>query len=207
MSTLRFLFDFGSPNAFLAYKVLPEILKRTGCEMEMVPCLLGGIFKATQNSSPVDRFADVPARRAYDMLEIQRFVLRHGVPFLFNPFFPVNTLTLMRGAIVAMDGQFADCYMEVIMNAMWVEGLNLGDREILEQRLRKSGLDGKAILLGTERQDVKDRLIENTQLAVEKGVFGLPTFFVGDEMYFGKDRLHMVEELLSSSVDESRSRA
>jgi 2-hydroxychromene-2-carboxylate isomerase len=207
MSTLRFLFDFGSPNVYLAYKVLPEILKRTGCEVELVPCLLGGIFKATQNSSPIDRYADVPARRAYDMLEMERFVMRNQTPFLFNPFFPINTLILMRGAVVAMDGQFADRYMEVIMDAMWVEGLNLGDHEILEQRLRTGGLDGKAVLLDTGRQDVKDRLIENTERAVEKGVFGLPTFFIGDDMYFGKDRLHMVEEALASSVDENGPRA
>ena len=197
--TLEFIFDFGSPNAYLAMKALPDLLDRTGAELVITPCLLGGIFKATGNKAPMIQYADAPAKLAYEQLEMRRFIERHGLTrFRLNPHFPVNTLTIMRGAIVAEDEGHLDEYVEAVNRAMWEEGLKMDDAAVAAAFLSESGFDGPALIARTQEEAIKARLAANTESAVARGVFGIPTFFVGDEMFFGKDRLAQVQEALGS---------
>jgi len=193
--TLEFIFDVASPNAYLAYEVLPDILERTGAALTLTPCLLGGIFKATGNQAPMIAFAGVKGKMAYEMLETRRFVETHGlVRFRMNPHFPVNTLTIMRGAVAAeLEGRLTP-YVEAVLPAMWEDGLKLDDPAVFQSVLERAGLGD----LAPRSQDeaVKAKLVANTQAAVERGVFGIPTFFVGEEMFFGKERLGQVEEAL-----------
>ncbi len=195
--TVDFIFDFGSPNAYLAFKVLPAILERTGAKMKIIPSLLGGIFKATNNQSPMMAFGGVKGKLEYENLETRRFIKKHGLTaFKMNPHFPVNTLILMRGAIYAEREGFLDAYVEAGLKAMWEDGQKMDDPEVFVSVMNDAGLDGAAILAGTQAPDVKAGLIANTEAAVGRGVFGIPTFFVGDEMYFGKNTLGEVEEVL-----------
>ena len=195
--TVDFIFDFGSPNAYLAFKVLPAILERTGAKMKIIPSLLGGIFKATNNQSPMMAFGAVKGKIEYENLETRRFIKKHGLTaFKMNPHFPVNTLILMRGAIYAEREGFLDAYAEAGLKAMWEDGQKMDDPEVFVSVMNDAGLDGAAILAGTQEPDVKAGLIANTEAAVGRGVFGIPTFFVGDEMYFGKNTLSDVEEVL-----------
>lgn len=193
--TPEFLFDFGSPNAYLAHRLLPAIEARTGVRFTYVPVLLGGVFKATGNRSPVEAYATIPSKLAYEQLEMRRFIARHELSeFQFNPHFPVNTLLVMRGAVATLiDGGLA-AYVDAVMRAMWVEGKAMADPEVVRGALDAAGLDGARILARTQDADVKQRLIADTERAVARGVFGLPAFFVGDELWFGKDRLRDVEE-------------
>ena len=195
--TVDFIFDFGSPNAYLAHRILPGIVQRTGATFRYVPCLLGGIFKATGNQPPMVAFGAVKGKLDYEMLENRRFIAKHGLSrFHFNPHFPVNTLMLMRGAIAAeMDDRLAD-YVEAGLTSMWEQGLKMDDPEIYVEAMTKAGLDGAALLEQTQNPTVKAKLVENTTAAVERGAFGIPTFYVGDEMFFGKDRLGQVEEAI-----------
>lgn len=198
--TLDFIFDFGSPNAYLVYKVLPGILARTGAELKLMPSLLGGIFKATNNQSPMMAFGGVKGKLAYENLETRRFIKKHGLTrFQMNPHFPVNTLTLMRGAIYAEREGFLDAYTEAGLKAMWEDGEKMDDPEVFVSVLTKAGLNGAAILAATQDPDVKAGLIANTEAAVGRGVFGIPTFFIGEEMYFGKNTLPEIEEILAAS--------
>ncbi|WP_443028993.1 2-hydroxychromene-2-carboxylate isomerase [Sphingopyxis sp. HXXIV] len=195
--TLELIFDFGSPNAYLTLKVLPELLDRTGADLVITPCLLGGIFKATGNKAPMVQYAEAPAKLAYEHLEMQRFIARHGLTkFRLNPYFPINTLLIMRGAIVAADEGVLDDYVDAVNRAMWEDGVKMDDPEVAANFLTANGFDGPALLARTQEPDVKARLVANTEAAVARGVFGIPTFFVGDEMFFGKDRLGQVEEAL-----------
>ena len=193
-TSIEFLFDFGSPNAYLCHKVLPAIEARTRATVEYVPILLGGLFKLANNRSPVEVYADVPNRRAYDMLEIKRFVRKHGITqFRMNPFFPVNTLHMMRGAVAAQSlGCFAR-YVEVMFAAMWEEARNLNELGEVLAALNGAGLDGQALIEASQLPEVKAKLLANTQSAFERGAFGSPTFFIGGEMFFGKDRLQEME--------------
>ncbi len=192
---IAFLFDFASPNAYLAYRALPPILERTGAELEIVPCLLGGIFKATGNRAPFVAFADVKGKLDYERLEIRRFVARHGLQkFRLNPHFPVNSLMLMRGFVAARALGEGPAYLEMGLRGMWEEGLKLDDAEILARRVEAAGLDAPALLERAQRPETKQRLADDTEAAVRRGAFGIPTFFVGGEMFFGKDRLAEVEE-------------
>jgi 2-hydroxychromene-2-carboxylate isomerase len=193
--SIDFIFDFGSPNAYLAHKALPGLVARTGASVNYIPCLLGGIFKATGNQSPVMAFGNVKGKLAYDNLEMMRFVRRHGLTkFKMNPHFPVNTLVLMRGAVAAeMRGELAP-YIEAGLKAMWEDGLKMDDPAVYAEAMNAAGLDGAALLEATQDPDVKAKLVANTEAAVARGTFGIPTFFVGDEMFFGKDRLGQVEE-------------
>lgn len=195
--TLEFIVDFASPNAYLANQVLPDILARTGATLSYTPCLLGGIFKGTGNRAPMVQYADIPAKLAYEHLEMRRFIAAHGlVRFAMNPHFPVNTLTLMRAAVAAqMDGML-DRFVDIGLRAMWEDGENMGDADVIARVLTQGGLDGAALVARTQDQAVKDRLAAQTQDAVARGVFGIPTFFVGTEMFFGKDRLAQVEAAL-----------
>ncbi len=187
---VQFLFDIGSPNAYLCHKVLPALAQRTGVTVQYVPILLGGLFKLSNNRSPAETTATIPNKRAYDLLEMKRFIVKHGITaFKFNPFFPVNTLAIMRGAVAAEAlGCFAP-YVNAMFAAMWEQGRNLNEASEILAVLDNAGLDPKSLLEGSLNQDVKAKLMANTQNAFERGAFGAPTFFVGKEMYFGKDRL------------------
>ena len=196
--SLELIFDFGSPNAYLTLKVLPELLERAGAELVITPCLLGGIFKATGNKAPMVQYAEAPAKLAYENLEMRRFIAKHGLArFRINPHFPVNTLAIMRGAIVAEDEGNLDDYVDAVNRAMWEDGLKMDDPEVVAAFLSANGFDGPALLARTQEPEIKAKLVANTEAAVARGVFGIPTFFVGDEMYFGKDRLGQVEEALA----------
>lgn len=196
--TVELIFDFGSPNAYLTLGVLPALLEKTGAKLVITPCLLGGIFKATGNKAPMLQFADIPAKLAYEGLEMQRFIRKHGLTkFRMNPHFPVNTLAIMRGAIVAEDEGHLDAYVRAVNSAMWEQGLKMDDPEIIATFLSANGFDGSTILARTQEDAIKARLVANTEAAVARGVFGIPTFFVGSEMFFGKDRLDQVLEAVS----------
>lgn len=199
MSQLEFLFDFASPNAYYVYKVLPKILERTGASLNINPVLLGGLFKLTNNQAPFVAFGDVKGKMDYEMLESRRFMDKHGLTaFRFNPNFPMNTVLLMRGLLAARELDVENQYLEVVLTAMWEQEKKMDDPEVVGSVLTAAGLDAGAILAMTQTDDIKNRLKDNTQTAVERGVFGIPTFFVGDEMFFGKERLGQVEELLAS---------
>jgi 2-hydroxychromene-2-carboxylate isomerase len=192
------MFDFGSPNAFLSHEAIPAIEKRTGVKFEYVPILLGGIFKATNNKSPAETLAGVKNKREFHAIETERFVKRFGVkPYTMNPFFPVNTLNLMRAAVAAQFEDVFEKYVDAAFHHMWVEPKKMDDPEVATKALAASGLDAARLLARSQDADVKAKLIENTQSAVERGAFGSPTFFVGNEMFFGKEQLREVEELVS----------
>ena len=192
------MFDFGSPNAFLSHEAIPAIEQRTGVKFEYVPILLGGIFKATNNKSPAETLAGVKNKREFHALETERFVKRFAVrPYTWNPFFPVNTLNLMRAAIAAQFEGVFDRYVDAAFHHMWVEPKKMDDPEVAVTALAAAGLDAKKLLARSQDADVKAKLIENTQSAVERGAFGSPTFFVGKEMFFGKEQLREVEELVA----------
>jgi 2-hydroxychromene-2-carboxylate isomerase len=191
------MFDFGSPNAFLSHEAIPAIEQRTGVKFEYVPILLGGIFKATNNKSPAETLAGVKNKPEFNALETERFVKRFKVePYVWNPFFPVNTLNLMRAAIAAQFEGVFEKYVEAAFHHLWREPKKMDDLEVAAKALSASGLDGAKLLTRAQDADVKARLIENTQSAVERGAFGSPTFFVGNEMFFGKEQLREVEELV-----------
>ncbi len=195
MAKVEFHFDFGSPNAYLAHLVVPEIERRTGVKFEYVPVLLGGVFKMTNNRSPAESMAGIKNRLEYEQLERQRFIRRHGITqFAWNPFFPVNTLLIMRGAVAAQfAGAFA-CYVSEAFKGVWAEQKKMDDPEVVRDVLQQSGFDANSLLARTQEPEVKDRLLKNTQESVARGTFGSPTFFVGNEIFFGKDRLRDVEE-------------
>src|SRR3954464_1436501 len=194
----QFLFDFGSPNAYLSHLAIPAIEQRIGVKFEYVPILLGGIFKSTNNKSPAETLAGVKNKREFHAVETERFVKRFGVkPYTMNPFFPVNTLNLMRAAVAAqLEGVF-EKYVEAAFHHMWVEPKKMDDPEIAAKALASSGIDAAKLFARAQDPDVKTKLIENTQSAVERGAFGSPTFFVGKEMFFGKEQLREVEEMVS----------
>lgn len=196
--TIDYIFDFGSPNAYLSYRVLPGVLERSGATLNLIPCLLGGIFKATGNQSPIEAFASVKGKLEYFRIEIMRFVKKHQLnDFALNPNFPVNTLMMMRGAVAAeIDGRLEE-YVEAGMKQMWEQGLKMDDPEVFAAAMTDAGFDGQDLLERIQEPEIKAKLINNTAAAVDRGVFGVPTFFVGDEMYFGKDRLMEVEEVAS----------
>ncbi|HXQ13189.1 MAG TPA: 2-hydroxychromene-2-carboxylate isomerase [Caulobacteraceae bacterium] len=201
MTDVIFYFDFGSPNAYLAHKVIPEIEQRTGAKFTYVPALLGGIFKATGNQSPAQAFAGIPSKLAYERKETQRFVKRHGVTeFAMNPHFPVNTLQIMRGAVAAQQAGVFEAYVEAVFRAMWVKGLKMDDPAVIKAALDEAGLPTDQLIELTGDPAVKAKLIENTEGAVAQGVFGSPSFLVGDELYFGKDRLRDVEEAIAAGA-------
>ena len=184
--SFEFLFDFGGPNSYLAHKVLPKYCAANDAEAVYVPILLGGLFKATNNQAPLIRYAETPAKRNYEMLEFDRFVKAHAIPFTMNPNFPINSLLLMRGAVAA---QHLGCFMpyvEAIMAAMWEEGANTGDAAVVRDVLDKAGLDGAALLAKAGDPEIKAELVANTEKAAERGAFGVPTFFVGGEMFWGQ---------------------
>jgi len=197
---VEFHFDFGSPNAYFVHKLIPQVEQRTGAKFTYVPILLGGVFKLTNNQPPMVQFKGVKNKQEYQRLEIVRFIKKHGLSqFKMNPHFPVNTVQIVRGAVAAeMDGQFAK-YVDAVFHHMWEEGKKMDDPEVIRAALDSSGLDGARVLARIQDQDVKDKLLKNTEASVARGTFGAPTFFVGDEIFFGKDRLRDVEEEIAAA--------
>jgi 2-hydroxychromene-2-carboxylate isomerase len=205
MDAVQFHFDFGSPNAYLSHKILPGIERRTGVKFDYVPILLGGIFKATNNRSPVEAFAGIKNKYQYEKLEMNRFIEKHGLDhFQMNPFFPVNTLTLMRAAVaMKMDGDFAR-YVDAVFHHMWEEPKKMDDPAVIRAALDESGLNGGKLLERTQDPKVKEGLVRNTEESVARGAFGSPTFFIGDEIFFGKDRLGGVEERIVAKSGKAK---
>jgi len=199
----QFMFDFGSPNAFLSHEAIPAIEQRANVKFEYVPVLLGGIFKATNNKSPAETLAGIKNKREFHALETERFLKRFAVkPYVWNPFFPVNTLMLMRGAVAARFEGVFDPYFRAAYHHMWEEPKKMDDLEVFRSAFISSGIDIEKLIARAQQDDVKKRLIELTTDAVNRGAFGSPTFFVGNEMFFGKDQLRDVEE----SIVEQTSR-
>ena len=195
MVTVEFHFDFGSPNAYLAHLVIPEIERRTGIALDYVPILLGGVFKLTGNRSPAESLAGIKNKPEYERLEMRRFIERHRITrYRPNPFFPVNTLTLMRGANAARRLGVFDRYVDEMFRHMWADPKKMDDPPVLRAGLEESGLPAERLLELVQTREVKDELLASTERSVARGTFGAPTFFVGDEIFFGKDRLRDVEE-------------
>jgi len=194
MAKVEFHFDFGSPNAYLAHKVVPILAGRTKARVTYVPILLGGVFKATNNKSPMEAFGEVKNKLAYERLQMDRFIARHGLTdFAWNPHFPINTLTIMRGVGAARrEGCFGP-YVETMFKAMWEFGENMGNPATIEAVLNSAGLPAERLIALTHDPDVKAELIANTEASVERGTFGAPTFYVDDQIFFGKDSLGDVE--------------
>jgi 2-hydroxychromene-2-carboxylate isomerase len=192
---VEFQFDFGSPNAYLAELVIPSIERRTGVKFEYVPVLLGGIYKATGNMSPADSLRGIKNKPEYQALETQRFLRRHNITkFRQNPFFPVNTLMLMRGGVAAQFEGMFEPYFRAAYHHMWEEPKKMDDLDVFRAAFKSSGIDIDRLIGRAQQDDVKRRLIDLTTDAVNRGAFGSPTFFVGKEMFFGKDQLRDVEE-------------
>ena len=189
----EFLFDFGSPNAYIAHTQIPGIEARTATRVDYVPVLLGGVFKLTGNVSPMEAFKDLPAKLAYFRQDVQAWVEYLGIPYRRNPHFPVNTLAVMRGAAALLDSdRFAD-YVDTVFRAMWVDGRKMDDPAVIGEVLAAAGFDAGALAARTAELEVKRRLIDLTQAAVDRGVFGSPAFFAGDRQFFGKDRMNLFE--------------
>jgi 2-hydroxychromene-2-carboxylate isomerase len=192
---VEFFFDFGSPNAYMCHRVLPKVEARTGAKFTYVPILLGGVFKLTGNQSPATAFANIKNKPEYERLETERFLRKHGLSdFRFNPHFPVNTLQLMRGAVAAEVAGVFETFVNQIYDDMWVRGRKMDDPEVYAASLAEAGLPKDEILRLAQTDPVKSKLLANTQGAVDAGVFGSPSFLVGKELFFGKDRLRDVEE-------------
>jgi 2-hydroxychromene-2-carboxylate isomerase len=198
MTSVEFHFDFGSPNAYLSHLVIPAIEARTGVRFTYVPVLLGGVFKATNNVPPLVANRGIRNKMEYHKLEIQRFIRTHRITaFRMNPHFPVNTLQVMRGAIVAEDEGFLPTYVDAVYRHMWAEPKKMDDPEVITAALCASGFDAVHILARSQEPVIKAKLAANTERSVARGTFGSPTFFVGDDIYFGKDRLRDVEEAIT----------
>jgi 2-hydroxychromene-2-carboxylate isomerase len=198
---VEFHFDFGSPNAYFVHKLIPAIEQRSGATFVYVPVLLGGVFKLTNNQAPMVQFKGIKNKLEYQRLETVRFIGKHGLAqFKMNPHFPVNTVQIMRGAAAAeMDGGLAK-YVDAVFHHMWEDGEKMDDPDVIRTALDRSGLDGARVLARIQDQEVKDRLLKNTEASVARGTFGSPTFFVGEEIFFGKDRLRDVEEEIAAQA-------
>lgn len=202
MPTVEFHFDFGSPNAFLSHLVVAEIEARTGATFEYVPVLLGGVFKATNNVSPGVSLAGIRNKPEYQRIETERFLRAYGVDgYQPNPHFPVNTLQIMRGAIFARSRDYFDRYVDEVYRHMWREAKKMDEADVIRAALTESDLPADEIIEGMNDPAVKAKLIANTEASVARGTFGSPTFFVGEEIFFGKDRLRDVEEEIARQLD------
>ena len=197
MSSYEFHFDFGSPNAYLSHRVIPAIEARTGVKIDYVPVLIGGLFKATNNVSPAVSMNGIKNKPEYAQLETERFLKKHNInDYNFNPHFPVNTLTIMRAAIAAQNEGVFEKYVEVVYHNMWSEPKKMDDPEVILSVLNDNGLDGEGLLAKTQDPEVKAKLMANTESSVNRGNFGSPSFFVDDEMFFGKNTLPDFEEMI-----------
>ena len=193
-----FYFDFASPNAYLSHQVVPGIEERTGAKFNYIPVLLGGIFKATNNKPPMEAFFGILNKNEYQSVEMKRFQERHGIDkFKMNPHFPVMSLQIIRGAVGAQQDGYLDKYIDEVLKHMWEEPKKMDDPEVIKEAFTESGFDADRLMNQMQDPDIKAQLIENTENAVKRGTFGIPTFFVGDDIYFGKDTLWQVEEALA----------
>ncbi|SER92917.1 2-hydroxychromene-2-carboxylate isomerase [Halopseudomonas bauzanensis] len=190
---VEFYFDVGSPASYLAWTQITGLAQRHDAELAYKPMLLGGVFKATGNSSP----ATVPAKGRYTREDFQRYARRYAVPFQQNPFFPINTMQLMRGAAAYLGTDRFVPYVNAVFQAIWVDQQDMGNPEVVAAVLSRHGFDMAELQQKINDPVVKDQLRQITEEAIERGVFGAPTFFAGDEMFFGQDRLEFVEEALS----------
>lgn len=191
----EFHYDFGSPNSYFCHRVIPQIEERTGVRFRYVPILLGGVFKATNNRSPMEQFAEVKNKKEYFARETERFLHEHKLDkYVRNPHFPVNTLHIMRGACYAAGKEFEQKYIEIIYQSMWENGLKMDEPATIKTVLTEHGLPADEIISGSQESSTKQLLMDSTSYSVERGNFGSPTFFVGQEMFFGKDRLEQVEK-------------
>ncbi len=194
MKTFEFWFDFGSSASYLAWTQLSALEAASGASAVLKPMLLGGVFQATGNQSPVN----IPAKGRYLFADFDRFAKRYGVAFTRNPHFPINTLLLMRGAIALQskgDARFK-AYCDAMFKAIWADALNMNDPGTAAQALHKSGFDAQALVAAANEQTTKDALKATTQEAIDRGVFGAPTYFVGEQMFWGQDRMDFVKEAL-----------
>ena len=192
--TIEFIFEFGSPNAYLSYFTVRDVAQRTGATLKITPCLLGGIFKSTNNQPPMMNFAGVAGKNAMFMREMERYCDRHGfTKFTMNPHFPVNTLLLMRACVAYGRDNDVTAYVEAGVKMMWENGLKMDDPEVFVNAFNDAGFDGQGLLEATQDHEVKAALVANTQGAVDRGVFGIPAFFVGEEQFFGKDHIEEME--------------
>ena len=192
---VEFYFDLGSPATYLAYTQLPKICEQTDSQLIYVPILLGGVFKATGNASP----ATIPAKGRYMFIDLDRYAIRYGVPMKINQHFPINTLVLMRavtGVQLRQPERFA-AFIDCLFKALWIDGRNLNDPATVGAVLSENGFDPEEILALSADEEVKNALKETTEKAVQRGVFGAPSMFVGDQLFFGQDRLDFVIEVLS----------
>ena len=205
---VEFQFDFGSPNAYLADYAIPGIEKRTGVKFDYVPVLLGGIYKATNNMSPFDSLKGIKNKPEYNALETERFIRRHNITkFKTNPFFPVNTLMLMRGAVAAKFENVFEPYFRAAYHHMWEEPKKMDDVETFRNAFTASGIDIDKLIARAQQDDVKKKLIEDTTDAVNRGAFGSPTFFVGNEMFFGKDQVRDVEDSIVEQMGSAKAKS
>ena len=196
---IEFHFDFGSPNAYLSHLVIGEIEKRTGEKFQYIPVLIGGVFKATGNASPAVTLAGIRNKGEYQGIETERFLKKHGITcYHRNPFFPVNTLQIMRGAIFAQGQGYFEQYVHEVYRHMWSEPKKMDEMDVIKSALESSGLPADEIIAGTQDPAVKQALIGNTERSVEMGSFGSPTFYVDNEILFGKDKLVDVEEAINT---------
>ena len=194
-----FIYDVATPNGYLAHKVIPEFEDRTHVKFNYIPCLAGGIFKLTNNTPPLIANADVKNKSDYFFIEMNRFIQKHKInQFKNNSYFPQNSLLIQRGAIAAQQLNIFKEYVDCTMSGMWEKDLNIQDKDVLKQALQEDGIDYKAIFNIIETKECKDQLIANTSWAVEKGAFGIPTFFIDDQIFFGKDHMYQLEEYISS---------
>ena len=192
---VEFHYDFGSPNSYLSHRVIPLIEKRTGVKFKYVPILLGGVFKSTNNKSPMEQFAEVKNKKEYFARETERFIeIHHISKYARNSHFPVNTLHIMRGACYAKGKDFEVEYIEAMYQCMWERGLKMDDPSVIDTALKEYALPAAEIITGSQDPEIKKILIDSSSYSVERGNFGSPTFFVGGEMFFGKDRLRDVED-------------
>jgi len=201
----EFLFDFGSPNAYLSHKVLPGMEQRTGVKFEYVPVLLGGLFKLTGNRSPAESQTGIKNKPEYEKLETSRFITRHGLTaFKWNPHFPVNTLQIMRGAVAAKHEDIFSEYVNAVFAGMWEQELKMDDPEVIRAALINAGFDADKLIARSQTTEIKEELLSNTKSAFERGAFGSPIFFVEGEIYFGKDRLRDVEEEIILRLNDGK---
>ena len=194
-----FIFDFASPNAYLCHKAIQNLEKTHNIKFNYVPCLLGGIMKLSNNQPPMVTLAEIPNKMKYEFdTAFNRFMREHSITkFKMNEHFPVNTISLIRGAIVAQKNNFFDAYVEIVLSGLWEQSLKLDSPEALHELLIKNDCHADVVIEGIVKEEIKEELIANTSEAVEKGAFGIPTFFVADEMFYGKDSLRELKEMSS----------
>ena len=197
--TIEFIFDFVSPNAYLVWQPLRALAARQGAQIKITPAFLGGMHKLTGNAPPFIRDAEVKGKNAYAKLEMQRFIEKHGFHrFKMNPNFPFNSVNLLR-MLVSLSGDDQIRFIDAMTPALWEEGLDVTDAAAVAAVLTKAGFDAEALAVKAQDPAIKQALIDNTEKAVERGTFGIPTFYIGEEMFFGKERLGQIEEMLEKS--------